>query len=362
MKLIKSAAAVMLSAVMCSCSVFYDEHTSCKDVPEDMDKDRWEVPYKLTDKEIAELKYTPEYDYYSPQSSFVDIDAFYGEWDTEPWLSVVAFSNGSVHGSQTGMGTYPDESYAYIGNDKYTSVKHYYPAYEDISGITYKMADNSEWPLAEAVEYVESLYNEKLAGADVSQFTYYVERADIIPLGQERAGYYFFLNFSDKDGRRFDGEGLEGVNSEENCVYRGERFLLYSEQSAYCCQKGKVTSFDKDFSFTCENTGTDNERLISLERACRVLSDTLGENMKLDFDTAELSYVFTCDKYPKDEIDGVMEYSRFYCLHSCDIYARPYWIFRADTRGEFENWRNSVNYYIDAVTGEFIMVRFEQDG
>ena len=69
------------------------------------------------------------------------------------------------------------------------------------------------------------------------------------------------------------------------------------------------------------------------------------------FDTAELCYCITCDKYPSKDYGHLVQFSEDMCYKTCELTMRPYWCFKAGNNGNI-CWNRGAYYYVDAVTGE----------
>lgn len=101
----------------------------------------------------------------------------------------------------------------------------------------------------------------------------------------------------------------------------------------------------KDYNF---------EKLLSLAAAASILEDTLAENINRSFETAELCYVISFDRYPDRDYGKPLKYSSVFALERCEPVARPYWRFKDND--SYTDWNYAMNIYVDAVTGEVIML------
>ena len=317
------------------------------------DKDLFvSIPQDKTKTEPTKAKEGWGVDYRAPESTFFDVYAFSPNKD-DTTQSLVSYSNGSCWGSPKGA--------ASVGNDYYAitncrSQNHYYPEYEDISNISYKMINGEKWDLKEAVELVEMFWNKQLASADKEKYNYKVWRVDIIPLSNNNYGYLFMLKFYDESGNSYDCDTYNYWNLEKQKTYEKKRFFDTNNQFAFCLEKGSITRFGKGASFNKVKKIDDNSSFITLAGAMKILEEKMAKYINLNFDTAELCYIKTCDKYPYKDYDGIVEYSETFCQATCTMHIRPYWCFRKDNN-YLNCWNTGENYYVDAVTGEIHIIK-----
>ena len=296
-------------------------------------------------------QFTPEIALVPPSSCY-DIDSFYPQNDHT--CSAHVFANGTCWGAQAGLNDYGDDYDApWIGGIK----THYYPQYEDISKVSYKMYDGTEWALTEAISFTENFWNEDLSKNDPQKFTYKVWRVDVIDLpSNDNYGYLFMMSYSDEAGNKYDCDTYDRFELQDDRIYGGERFFLGQTQWQMSLKKDEITRFDKDFSFKITEETDANSELLTLGSAMSFLEKNLAKNINLNFDTAELCYIVTCDKYPDRDYGGAVKYNTYFCTKYCDLAIRPYWCFRK-TNGFVDNWNVTENYYVDAVTGEMIHIK-----
>ena len=293
-----------------------------------------------------------EYDYNAPESFFYDVTGFSPDKD-DFTHSTYYYTDGAVWGSQTGKLAAGEDYEALFINKN--SVKYYYPQYDDVSNVSYKMQDSQEWRLTDAIKYMEDFWNTQLTQNDPAKYTYSVWRVDVIPLTTKNYGYFFIMCPKDENNGVYDIDSYEDWDVEEEKVYRKERFFVCPYHYAFCINKDTMTRFSKNFSFKPIQVVDQNDKMLTLGKAMSILENTLSEYINADFETAELKYIITCDKYPFKEYDGTVHYYLNYCTKTCDLYARPYWCFR---RGDPHrgSWGNTINYYVDAVTGDVHVV------
>lgn len=294
----------------------------------------------------------PEFDLWSP-GVYTDIYSFYPEKETDMTLSCHVFSDGTCWGSQTGINVYGDDYDAFFTEEP---VNYYFPEFDDIDDISYKMQDGKEWPLSDAVKFTEGLWNTELSKNDPQKYTYFVRRVDVFKLPDNgNFGYLFTMSYTDEDGNRYECDSYDDYNLEENTVYSGKRFFLSQREWQFSLNKNEITRFDKSYSFKKNKEICNDKEFLTLGSALTVLKEQLADNINIDFDTAELCYIITCDKYPDKDYGGKVKYSDAYARKKCELYLRPYWCFRIGN-GFADNWYSAKNYYVDALTGEIKMI------
>ncbi len=309
------------------------------------------VPYDKEKTEPTEETMRPELKYRAPQSFFYDINEFYPD-KNDGMISSFTFTDGTCWGSQTGAIAVGDDYWCDQRNPTPTAT--YFPSYEDITNISYKMKSGTEWKLTDAVKFIEDYWNKCFSANDSDKYLYKVWRVDVLALS-ENYGYKFTLAQFDENGCCYDTDTYDIFTREKNKAQQNKRFFLAPESSAYCIEKETLTRYIKGYSYKKVEKIQDNERYITLGSAMEKLRKTLAPNINLAFNTAELKYVITCDKYPKKDFDDVVEYKVNYCKKTCDLYIRPYWCFKS-TNGYFDEWHSTVNYYVDAITGDVHIV------
>ena len=290
----------------------------------------------------------PEVKYSSPQSFFYDINEYYADEKIDMTISSFAFTDGTCWGSQTGAESVGDDYWC--DQRKPVPTATYFPMYEDISAVTYKMKSGTEWKLPDAVKYIEDHWNKCFSANDIDKYTYKVCRVDVLKLSQNY-GYKFTLAQLDENGCCYDTDTYDLNLKEQNKVYDNKRFFIAPEQSAYCTEKETLTRYIKGYSYKKTEKVSDNDKLLTLGSAMEKLKQTLAPNIDLALNTAELKYVITCDKYPCKDYDGLVQFSLNYCKKTCDLSIRPYWCFKS-TNGYLDAWTSTVNYYVDAATGD----------
>ncbi|MBR6101818.1 MAG: hypothetical protein IKP95_05285 [Ruminococcus sp.] len=296
-------------------------------------------------------KYTPEIDLL-PHGVYCDVWSCYPAEDST--CSAHVFSDGSCWGSQTGLSKYGNDYDAmWLGSIK----EHWYPEYDDISAVSYKMYDGTEWALEDAVSFTEELWNSELSKNDPQKYKYKVRRVEVVELpSNNNYGYLFMMSYEDEQGACYDCDSYDDFALMESRAYEGKRFFIGQSLWQLSLRKDEITRFDKHFSFCIKEALSNDSRLLTLGAALTELQNKLAENINLAFETAELCYIVTCDKYPDKDYGGTVKYSPSFALKYCTFQLRPYWCFRR-TNGFIDNWSNTENYYVDAVTGEIVHIK-----
>ena len=298
-----------------------------------------------------ENEYDQEFDLWAPG---VYWDAYSCSPAEDGTCSAHVFADGTCWGSQTGLNVYEkDYDAMFLGQE----TAHYYPEHENISGISYKMYDGSEWALEDAVKFTEDFWNSELSKNDPEKYIYFVRRVDVFELPVSgNYGYLFTMSFTDEDGNRYECDSYDEYQLEASRAYEGKRFFLSQREWQFCLRKDEITRFDKHFSFKKTVSEAADNNMLTLGAALGIMENELAEYVDLNFETAELCYILTCDKYPDKDYGGKVKYSSSFALKYCDIYLRPYWCFRSGN-GFTDCWHTTENYYVDAVTGEIIHIK-----
>ncbi|MCR5541648.1 MAG: hypothetical protein K6F71_12645 [Ruminococcus sp.] len=294
------------------------------------------------------------FDYIIPPSLFYDCYSFYP--DSDMTCSAHVYTDGTCWGSQCGINKDKDNYDApWLGE----TVAHYYPDIDDIVSIKYKMSDGTDWLLADAINFTEDFWNSELSKSDLQNYIYKVKRVDAIklPIG-DNYGYLFYMSYIDEDGNHYDTDSYNDFLIEEHDVYDNKRFLISQNNWQLSLRKDEITRFTKDFSFKKNEIIDENKEFITLRSALSILERELADNINLEFETGQLCYAITCDKYPHNEYDGTVQYSPRFCYKYCDIYIRPYWVFKVGN-GFSDNWNTAENYYVDAISGEIKIIKRE---
>ena len=155
----------------------------------------------------------------------------------------------------------------------------------------------------------------------------------------------------DENGWGIDSDSYEKVMTEKHFAENGKRFFLANDNYAITMDKGDLSHFTKGFSFKCGDVIDEGKELLTFASAATVIQNKMGKNFDGKFETAELCYVFTADKYPQKDYDLPVQYNQLFAEAACEITARPYWVFRKDYN-LFSNWNSGINLYVDALTGE----------
>lgn len=297
----------------------------------------------------------------------LDIDSFEPNADEgyfagkDITLSSFMYSIGSVWGSQSGggggEGTFQDW-YIYSNYDIYKQYDLYFEAPPEDEAYT--MVDGEEWNACESIRFVEDFWAEYIAPSDPDNYTYSVKTLYIMALDDDKYGYLFSLQRQDEYGNYLDADRSDFFYSAgqdpDSVVGRGEPFVYPNGDFAYCAQKEVFNTYNKCFSFSCENAQDQGEDLLTLGGAMNILSQTLSSNASLTL-TAELNYVVVCRGYPYIQ---EWEYPVFYdqyCLSTCDFELRPMWCFRKIGQTYLLDNDFAVSrYFVDAITGEVSVI------
>ena len=312
------------------------------------------IPWDSDGKEPVPYnnEFHQEFDLWAP-GVYTDVYSFFPEKEKDMTISCHIFSDGTCWGSQTGINAYGEDYDAmFLGQE----AAHYFPEFDSISGVSYKMYDGSEWSLEEAVRFTEDFWNSELSKNDPEKYTYFVRRIDVFSLPSNgNYGYLFTMSFTDEKGNRYECDSYDDYLLEESKVYDGKRFFLSQRQWQFSLRKDEITRFDKYFSFS-KTKAEDSADMLTLGSALGIMENKLAGRINLSFDTAELCYILTCDKYPDKDYGGNVKYNPYFARKYCDIYLRPYWCFRKGN-GFTDCWHSAENYYVDAVTGELTVVK-----
>jgi len=279
--------------------------------------------------------------------SQLSIDACSPDINNDPSIITVMFSDGHGWGNIYGQKTEPE---LFIWTTQKPEAC-YYPEYEEISGISYTMRDGSEWALSDAVRLCEEKYNSVLSEADAVRLEYKVWRAYVFPTDEGHKCYFFVIKPYDENGWGIDSDSYEKVMLEERYAENGKRFFLANDNYAITMDKDDLSHFTKGFSYVPGETVDEGTDLLTFASAASVVQNKMGKNYDGRFETAELCYIFTSDKYPGKDYDLPVDYNQLFAETSCEITARPYWVFRKDYN-LFRNWNSGINLYVDALTGE----------
>ena len=277
-----------------------------------------------------------------------------GEELPDTFRAVGISDGGAVNGRQTTwkkQGEFYDKYYNKTTGSQSTSVKAYYPMLDELPGDSYKMTDGSDWSVKDAVKFAEDFANKTMTLNDPAKYTYKVYRVDVNGWKNGAYGYSFWFAFCDEQGNMYDTDSERGQSVEEQHVYKGERFFIMPRIIMECIAKDEVFELQKDIAYKQTDKVADNEKLLTLSGAMKRLQGELARHMDIDFDSAQLCYCVTCDKYPSKDYGHLVQFHVDVCTKTCELTARPYWCFKAGNNGNV-CWNMGAYYYVDAVTGE----------
>ena len=282
-----------------------------------------------------------------------------GTTTPDDFRSVAVGAQGMLSGRQTMQkdlsSFYENYHYQLGGRNDPVSVKAYYPCYEEALTDSYKMTDGNDWAVSDAVAFAENKANELFAFTDPVKYTYKVYRVDVAQCKQDTFKYLFWFRISDEQGNICECDSYSTLNVNSKQVCDGKRFSVAPWCAMECIAKDEIFYIKKDFSFKQTEKVSDNDKLLTLGAAAKKLEKELAEHINLACDTAELCYVMTCDQYPKNKYDFLVLYDRDMCLKTCELTVRPYWCFKIGNNNNV-CWNSGANYYVDAVTGEVIII------
>ena len=264
--------------------------------------------------------------------------------------------NGFVRGRQTdwkAQSTFYD-TYLTKKNrsaDYQNSVAAYYPMFDELPDDSYKMTDGKNWSVKDAVKFAESFADKAFSLNDPVKYKYSVYRLDVYKWDDDAYSCGFWLTFSDEQGCRFDTDSERGQDVEQQHVYNGERFFIMPKMIMECIAVNEVFDIHRSVSYKPTEKAADNEKLLTLGAAAKKLQKELAKHINIDFDSAELCYCITCDKYPSKDYGHLVQFSEDMCYKTCELTMRPYWCFKAGNNGNI-CWNRGAYYYVDAVTGE----------
>lgn len=269
----------------------------------------------------------------------------------EQTYCTVWYSNGSVWGSETARDGAGD-GYYFETKD---IVKEYDLDFEqpDMS-LSYKMYDGEDWNAQEAIDFVESFWNDYLSGSDDQDFGYKVKTLYVLDLGGGRYGYLFQMQRYDENGNFYDVE--RRYYPDTKAIESGGSFMIKNNLMTWCSEKEVITRYIKNYSFTLKDSTDGGDNLLSLGAASDILSEGLAQNINLSL-TAELSYVVICKGYPFYSQWEYPEYYEDICLDRCEFEIAPYWCFRTKQCTLTDD--PTEIYFVNANTGELSVM---QDG
>ena len=317
-----------------------------------------DAPEKSSDSHVDLLEEQDQYLYkcanlYTYYSLMID-QGKKGEDPPDTFRSLGISDCGSVGGRQTTwkkQGEFYDKYYNKTTGSQSTSVKEYYPMLDKLPDDSFKMTDGKDWSVKDAVKFAEDTANKTMTLNDPAKYTYKVYRVDVNGWKNGAYGYSFWFTFCDEQGNMYDTDSERGQSVEEQHVYKGERFFIMPRVIMECIAKDEVFEMQKDIAYKPTEKTEDNEKLLTLGGALKRLQGELARHMDIDFDSAQLCYCVTCDKYPAKDYGHLVQFRSDVCTKTCELTARPYWCFKAGNNGNI-CWNRGAYYYVDAVTGE----------
>ena len=330
------------------------------------------VPDEPSLSEDEHIELLPEeYKYYFKCNNLYNIHSLMiDKWQNdsdmpETFRDLCFMGNGFVRGRQT---TWKDkgafyDTYLTAKNrdaDYKSSVAAYYPMLDELPGDSYKMTDGKDWSVKDAVKFAEDFANKAFSLNDPVKYTYSVYRVDVYQWDDDAYSYGFWFTFSDEQGSRFDTDSDRGQHVEQQHVYEHERFFILPKVTMECIAVNEVFDIHRSVSYKPTERVSENEKLLTLGAAAKRLEEELAKHINIGFDTAELCYCITCDKYPSKDYGHLVQFSEDMCYKTCELTMRPYWCFKAGNNGNI-CWSMGAYYYVDAVTGE-IHVTMSENG
>lgn len=234
----------------------------------------------------------------------------------------------------------------------------------------YPMQDGEKWSVRDAVAFAEDFYNEQLSAAQIEPFRYAVKYVRVKQRSDGAYAYHIEMMLTDENGNPFDSDTtgpLNFRNETKTAVSLNQPFFF--PEAAFCSihEKGKLDYFTTPDSIRRESVTAQNETLLTLSGAVRILSETLANRKAVKIPCAELCYALFCGGYPYFAEWGVdyqktgdFWYSEVLCKRTCSFTLRPVWVFRTDydVIDSMQDGRlMGEKYLVDAVTGEVTVVR-----
>lgn len=307
----------------------------------------------------------------APNVSFVDYITFYPHGLDKPYG--LQWDTGYVRVSQTGWSEYagyngyvpsisdpPEERCRKKQPVKYTRAEAL------ASDDRCEMVSGGEWAVADAVRYVEAVYNETLHKADVLDFTYTVHDVSALYIFEAEAyAYYFTVQFADAQGNPFDCGDTYVQRLIKSRIETGRSFPMELGSFAYCYGKEQLAVAEKSYTISeMTPTQTDPE-LLSVTAAAAVIDELLAPAQAIRIPCAELNYVLLCKGYPytqqwEIETDPTGGFAAGYfpnlARRDCDFEIRPMWCFRSENYSDLDLNLGFV-YMVDAVSGRLWILR-----
>ncbi len=237
---------------------------------------------------------------------------------------------------------YSKDAYGYRGYDLGTIVERYQLPQDDLSGIRYHLSD-ADVPVNDAVAYVEKHLKEDYYFAGSKLLDYHVFGVTVRKLAENTYYYEFDV------GTSYKGIFL----NRDDCTVTSPKTEAQSKDPLQPEPFGTnhlVSMFQKDrlgFIWSCcqnfESVTVNHtyETLLSLDEACRLLSDYISESKTFSVDAVELIYQ-TAFTYENEE--------KAYWGYVQSVHANPAYHFTVENTGLSEY--NHLYFDVDAVNGD----------
>lgn len=236
---------------------------------------------------------------------------------------------------------YSKDAYGYRGYDLGTLVKRYHLPKDDLTGIHYHLSDG-DVAINDAIAYVEKHLKEDYYFAGSKHLDYHVFGVTVRKLAEDIYYYEFDVGTSYKGVslNRDDCTNVSPKTEEENkdslqpepfgtnhlaTMFQKDRLgFIWS-----CCQNFESVTVNQTY-----------QTLLSLEEACRLLSDYISEHKTFSVDSVELIYqtAFTYESEEKASWGYIQS-----------VHANPAYHFTVEKTGLSEY--NHLYFDVDAVNG-----------
>lgn len=243
---------------------------------------------------------------------------------------------------------FSEKEYGFEGNDLGTLVKRYDLSKDDISGISYHLADG-DVALSDAISYVEKHMKEDYYFVGSEILDYHVFGVEVRQLTDDVYEYQFDVATSyqglllNKDD---SSNAAPETASEDEDSLKPEPYganhlvtMLYKDRLEYMW-----SCFQNFESVDVNNT---YKSILSLEDACRLLSKYVSQYMTLEIGSIELIYHTEFEYESEEKRDwGYIQ----------SIHARPAYHFSVSNSGI--TGHEKMYFNVDAVSGEIIPMAF----
>lgn len=237
----------------------------------------------------------------------------------------------------------------------------------------YTLCDGSTMSVEEAVDFAQQFCNDNLSVAENKYFQYQVNYIDARKVEPDQYGYYISLCRKDQYGNFFDATHMYAYAYEE---FETRNALIAPYIYLWVTSSNNIAEFEMYYSFEAEETGT-YDKIVTLESAVNILSDTLAQGKSYDFEIAELKYVLEVTR--SDYIDDAREYVKsgdydrnmygnvvyspdsIYAYGNYEITAVPYWVF-TDIMAQNNDTNCGSIFMVNAVDGSVRIENIDEYG